>query len=305
MQKNPVVELKGGMYTLLSLRLHSTDISAIDDGLADKVKQAPGFFSNTPVVIDVTRIEDQPEFDAEAVISKAREHRLMPILLNVSNREATLEQNLSLPAIETSSRNVPMPSAQKSVSGKNKNKKAAGADNQPSLLHKAATSSANAKALALEGGDDDEPDDLDDTSNTKNDDAENSDKNSDNATSDQHGDTGSFADFRTAPPKLVTRPVRSGQQLYARDADLIIMAHVGPGAEIVADNNIHVYGPLRGRALCGVTGNSESRIFCQSLEAELVSVAGNYKVLEEIPEELFGKPAQIWFEDGRLNIDAL
>lgn len=299
MQKTPVVELKGGMYTLLSLRLHSTDISAIDAGLADKVKQAPGFFSNTPVVIDVTRIEDQPDFDAEAVISKAREHQLMPILLNVANRETALEQNLSLPAIETSSRNVPMPSGKKRTSSK---KKASGSGEQASLLHKPSATRLKEKALATAIGDDDESDELDNTADTG---SQDDTGDAADMTASGNADTGSFDNLRMAPPKLVTRPVRSGQQLYARDADLIIMAHVGPGAEIVADNNIHVYGPLRGRALCGVTGNSESRIFCQSLEAELVSVAGNYKVLEEIPEELFGKPAQIWFEDGRLNIDPL
>ncbi len=303
MQKKPVVELKGGMYTLLSLRLHSTDIDAIDKGLADKVKQAPGFFSNTPVVIDVTRIEDQPNFDAQAVIDKAREHRLMPVLLNVSDREASLERDLSLPAIETSSRNVPMPTGEKQSSNK---KRAASKDEQPSLLHKPTATRLKEKSLAIEGVDDDEPHEHDDTSGEDALDQTGSNTvSSTKKTPDTHGDTGSFADYRTAPPKLITRPVRSGQQLYAKDADLIIMAHVGPGAEIVADNNIHVYGPLRGRALCGVTGNSNSRIFCQSLEAELVSVAGNYKVLEEIPEELFGKPAQIWFEDGRLNIDPL
>ena len=104
---------------------------------------------------------------------------------------------------------------------------------------------------------------------------------------------------------LVTRPVRSGQQLYARGTDLIIMGPVGPGAEVIADNNIHVYGPLRGRALCGVSGNTETRIFCQSLEAELVSVAGNFRLLENIPEELRGKPAQIWLDRDRLNIEPL
>ena len=85
-------------------------------------------------------------------------------------------------------------------------------------------------------------------------------------------------------PMLVDRPVRSGQQLYARDTDLVVVGQVGPGAEVIADNNIHVYGPLRGRALCGVSGNTDARIFCQSLEAELVSVAGNFRMLETIPE---------------------
>ncbi|NND89631.1 MAG: septum site-determining protein MinC, partial [Granulosicoccus sp.] len=106
-------------------------------------------------------------------------------------------------------------------------------------------------------------------------------------------------------PVLIDKPVRSGQQIYARDTDLIVMGQVGPGAEIIADNNIHIYGPLRGRALCGVSGNTETRIFCQSLEAELVSVAGNYRMLETIPEELRGKPAQIWLDKDRLNIEPL
>ena len=141
------------------------------------------------------------------------------------------------------------------------------------------------------------------------DDSVSADETADHTGSDDAVDIGnklsSHMDFEPVSPRLVTRPVRSGQQLYARATDLIIMAHVGPGAEVVADNNIHVYGPLRGRALCGVTGNTESRIFCQSLEAELVSVAGNYKLLEEIPEDLRGKPAQIWYHEGRLNIDPL
>ena len=104
---------------------------------------------------------------------------------------------------------------------------------------------------------------------------------------------------------LVNRPVRSGQQVYARDTDLIVLGSIGAGAEVIADCNIHVYGPLRGKALCGVSGNTETRIFCQSLEAELVSVAGNYRLLEEIPEDLRGKPAQIWLDKDRLNIEPL
>jgi septum site-determining protein MinC len=83
------------------------------------------------------------------------------------------------------------------------------------------------------------------------------------------------------------------------------MGSIGPGAEVIADNNIHIYGPLRGRALCGVSGNTSARIFCQSLQAELVSVAGNYRMLETIPEELRGKPAQVWLENDKLNIEPL
>ena len=86
--------------------------------------------------------------------------------------------------------------------------------------------------------------------------------------------------------KIVHTPIRSGQQVYAADGDLIILASVSAGAEILADGNIHVYGALRGRALAGVKGDSSARIFCHSLEAELVSVAGQYKISEDIDKSV-------------------
>lgn len=104
-------------------------------------------------------------------------------------------------------------------------------------------------------------------------------------------------------PRIVSRPVRSGQQVYAQEGDLIVTANTSAGSELIADGSIHVYGPLRGRALCGVTGNEQARIFCESLEAELVSIAGNYKVLEEIPAELQGQRVQVWLDDQKLNIE--
>src|SRR5690606_4859177 len=82
--------------------------------------------------------------------------------------------------------------------------------------------------------------------------------------------------------KLIDHPVRSGQQIYAAGGDLIVTAPVSAGAELLADGNIHVYGPLRGRALAGVLGNTDARIFCRSLEAELVSIAGQYKISEDL-----------------------
>jgi septum site-determining protein MinC len=109
-----------------------------------------------------------------------------------------------------------------------------------------------------------------------------------------------------APPRtsarLVTIPVRSGTQIYARGADLVVTASVSPGAELVADGNIHVYGPLRGRALAGAGGDTDSRIFCSRLEAELVSIAGRYLVSEQLPAEQRGSPVQIALVDDRLTI---
>ena len=101
---------------------------------------------------------------------------------------------------------------------------------------------------------------------------------------------------------LVTQPVRSGTQIYARGGDLIVTAAVSPGAEIMADGNIHVYGALRGRALAGAAGDSEARIFCSRFEAELVSIAGRYLVSEQLPPEERGLAVQIALVDDRLTI---
>jgi septum site-determining protein MinC len=108
------------------------------------------------------------------------------------------------------------------------------------------------------------------------------------------------------PAKLITLPVRSGQQIYAKNCDLIVMAAVSAGAELLADGNIHVYGPLRGRALAGVNGNREARIFCQQLGAELLSIAGQYKVAEDLRRDpAWGKATQTWLNEEQLEISAL
>jgi septum site-determining protein MinC len=101
---------------------------------------------------------------------------------------------------------------------------------------------------------------------------------------------------------LVTEPVRSGTQLYARGTDLIVAAAASAGSELVADGNIHVYGALRGRALAGAGGDRNARIFCSRLEAELVSIAGHYLVSEQLPADLLGSAVQIALVDDRLTV---
>jgi septum site-determining protein MinC len=93
---------------------------------------------------------------------------------------------------------------------------------------------------------------------------------------------------------IVDRPLRSGQQIYARGADLVVLAMVSAGAEVIADGSIHIYAPLRGRALAGARGDTEARIFSTSFEAELVSVAGVYRNFEQgVPANVARKPAQV------------
>lgn len=105
--------------------------------------------------------------------------------------------------------------------------------------------------------------------------------------------------------RLITQPIRSGQQIYAQGGDLIILSSVSPGAELLADGNIHVYGTLRGRALAGINGDEKARIFCHQLEAELVSIAGQYKIFEDLEAGHHHGPTQLYLERGQLIIASL
>lgn len=103
--------------------------------------------------------------------------------------------------------------------------------------------------------------------------------------------------------RIVSEPVRSGQQIYADGADLIVLNSVSAGAEVIADGCVHVYGRLSGRAIAGARGNEAARIFCRKLEAELVAIAGVYAVSEQIKDGPRGVPAQAYLDHGRLMIE--
>ena len=108
------------------------------------------------------------------------------------------------------------------------------------------------------------------------------------------------------PPLVVDRPLRSGQQVYAKGGDLIVLAAVNPGAEVIADGSIHVYAPLRGRAIAGSRGNVDARILTTCLEPELIAIAGTYRTTETaIPADVAGKPAQVRLVGDKLVMEPL
>ncbi|WP_185817313.1 septum site-determining protein MinC [Xanthomonas theicola] len=109
---------------------------------------------------------------------------------------------------------------------------------------------------------------------------------------------------RPQPGRMQKTAVRSGQQLYAENCDLTVVATVGAGAEVISDGSIHIYGSLRGRALAGAQGNTEARIFCRDFHAELVAIAGHYKVLDDVAKDLRGKAVQVWLEQDQIKIAA-
>jgi len=110
------------------------------------------------------------------------------------------------------------------------------------------------------------------------------------------------AQERAPPSLLVESPIRSGQAIFHPDGDVTVLGSVGSGAEVIAGGSIHIYGTLRGRALAGTSGNRGARIFCRSLEAELLAIDGYYRTAEDVDPELRSKPIQAWLANETLFI---
>lgn len=223
----PPFELKGSLFTLTVLHLFQMSRTAIERHLVEKVKQAPGFFNNTPVVIDLEGMADSPDdLDFNGLYELLRAHGMVPVGLR--NGTAMQQASARLAGLPTLPESRPNGSAKKS-------------DKAGSVPHS----------------------------------------------------------------RIVSHPVRSGQQAYAPEGDLIVLGAVSAGAEVIANGNIHIYGVLRGRALAGIRGDIEARIFCQGLEAELVSIAGCYRISEQLDPKDRGKAAQIHLTEDRLVIEHL
>jgi len=108
-----------------------------------------------------------------------------------------------------------------------------------------------------------------------------------------------------AGPLVVNQPVRSGQVIYAQNNDLVVMAPVNAGAQVIADGHVHVYATLRGRAVAGAQGLPGARLFVQKLEAELVAIGGAYMMADEVPVQHRGRAVQVYLEDGHCRLAAL
>lgn len=101
------------------------------------------------------------------------------------------------------------------------------------------------------------------------------------------------------PAMVLDKPLRSGQQCYAKGRDLVVLASVNPGAEVIADGHIHVYAPLRGKAMAGARGNAQARIFALAMDPELISIAGVYRTSDQaLPEGVRGQPAQVHLQSS-------
>lgn len=261
------MQLKGGLFPLTTLQLLTKDLQILEEQLNDKVQQAPNFFNNAPIVIDLYYLsEENIDFiDFVALKNLLIKKNLVPVGVKNANKnlqKLATEANLAiLRSNNTFENHSKYPG---SIINKDVSKKIKIVEHQKFEAEyeddnlKEVSLISNSKAIAV---------------NVKN--------------------------------KLIINPVRSGQQIYAPDGDITVVGSVSNGSELLADGSIHVYGALRGRALAGLNNNTQARIFCSSLEADLISIAGQFKISENIEPKFWKKSVQIQLLEGKLLITEL
>jgi len=271
------LQLKGSVITAFILELYHYTASEFTQQLEDKINQAPAFFEQSPVVISLDKFEIAPDENTRGGNVRGEN---TPVEIDLLELVSICQQyNLQpmafrcadarfIPAIKkTGLVHLPV-----NVS-------------RPSIKQAAQqTASSDIQTPAVQNAD------------------------SERAVSDplpgtQHNTQSDSAVSRKS--KIISRPVRSGQQVYAEGADLIILSQVSEGAEVLADGNIHVYGTLRGRALAGVKGDTSARVFCKRLEAELVSIAGHFMLSDSLREKVWAQSAQVFLDQQTLQVEAV
>lgn len=258
-------KLKGTAPALTLLYMLTEDLDAVERQLSDHLRQMPQFFLYAPIVVDLTELGNA-RVDLSRLAELLRRHNLVPVAVrNPTDSQQVLAVSAGWAILQSG-----LASTRKAPGSRAPEPKA------PSSEPRASRPPAAPDTL-LDAGSADAPPAAD------------------------------LAEpFETQLPGLVVRtPVRSGQVIHAVGGDLVVIAPVSSGAELIADGNIHVYGPLRGRALAGARGNSDVSIFCLGLEAEFISIAGRYLMADEIAKVVRGKPMRAYLEGESLVVTPL
>jgi septum site-determining protein MinC len=270
--------LKGRIFTLTVLELLPCRLENFQAQIETVYHKAPNMFANTPMVLDLKQLKGTA-FDLKGVVETMKQFQMIPIAVqhaSVIQQKAAIHAGLS---VLQSKDGDEAKSLEKALANA-----ASGAVVTNSIKHRA----NDRKVVDLSSGNCVSA-------------SEPAVKQPDNSSESSVSPAIKASSRRS---KIVTQPVRSGQQVYAKDADLIILASVGTGAELLADGHIHVYGTLRGRALAGIQGDEQARIFCSQLQAELVSIAGQYRMPD--PNDLVVQGAkQIFLEQNKIQITDL
>ncbi len=250
--KHEAFQMKGSLFTMTVLQLIDPSLEKFSAQLKSLIAQAPKFFENAPVVIDLQMLnKTSVKVDFNKLCSQLRIEGIIPVGVRggtSAHHEKAKDAGLAVMSLSKHEEPELTPAATQSKT----------IEAKPDLPKPKSNSPSQA-------------------TDTKN----------------------------AVKSYVITRPVRSGQQVYAQGGDLVVIGSVSHGAELLADGNIHVYGPLRGRALAGINGNTQARIFCQNMEAELVSIAGCYIVNESLIHSAPNEARQIYLEHGRLQVQPI
>ena len=263
-------DLKSASLPVVAVVLKTTDTAVLTAELGLRMAEAPGFFDNDPVLIDLAPLrEETADIDFVAIMALLRSHHTVPVAVRGGNpvqMEAALAAGLTAAPEQAPARaEVAAPDAETAEAAE--------------AIAAGATDLTAHEIQQLR--DQQQPQELPDPQTSN------------------YAPTGRNT-------IVVDKPLRSGQQVYARGADLVVLAMVSFGAEVIADGNIHVYAPLRGRAIAGARGNTSARIFSTCMEPQLVSIAGIYRTTEvAIPSEFLGKSAQVRLDGEKLLIERL
>lgn len=275
-KKSPFFELRSGSVDTLLFVVKTTDLDAMRAELTRRFEATPEFFANDVVAIDVRRLADNQRVPLAEIAALLDSVRMRPVGV-VANPQQSWAAESALPLLEARDRRGAgaKPAGAEDVEGVEGSAAATPAQGELPVEVAAAAESA-----ALEPGA--------------------------HAQGAQGAVAGEGARLAAASQTtVVDKPLRSGQRIYAK-GDLVVLALVSYGAEVIAEGNIHIYAPLRGRALAGVHGNHGARIFCTCLEPELISIAGIYRTTETpLPADVLGKAVQIWLDEERLMIEPL
>ena len=268
-----VFELRSASMTLVVVALKTTDMVVIEGELTARFADTPEMFNHDPVVIDIAQAEGDPlALDYAALATLLRRFKMVPAALRGGSPEqmaAAAEAGLgeAPDALPAAARASSVPAPAPA----------------PAAAPAAAAAAAVAVAVAVAVA---EP------------------------TPAEAAAAPAAEPVPAAPAAVATlivdKPLRSGQQVYARGGDLVVLAAVNFGAEVIADGSIHVYAPLRGKAIAGARGNTDARIFSTCMEPELISIAGTYRTTDSpLPDNVIGKPAQIRLDGERLVFEPL
>jgi septum site-determining protein MinC len=225
--QSPSFEFKGHVTTLMTLQLLDADQEKFASQLYQRVMQAPNFFKNAPIIIDLKAIQgENKKLDLLQLFHVIKQSGLIPVgIRNGSSEHNDIAVKAGMGILSES-------------------------DNKTERIQPSTTS------------------------------------------------------FERVD-KFINQPIRAGQQVAALQGDLIVLSTVNVGAEVLAHRHIHIYSSLRGRALAGVNGDKQARIFCHYFDAELVSIAGQYRINDDLKEEIRGKAVQIYLDNDKMKIQVL